>query len=208
MAGLPSGIRHFPLMLEPAQQLQLLDHVRQVVRKAPLYVPRMPRTGKPMSVRMSNCGALGWVTDKDAGYRYQPFHPVTEKPWPAMPEMLTDIWQAVSGYDRLPEACLINFYDDRAKMGLHQDRDEANLAAPVVSVSLGDSCLFRISASARKGPTQSLKLHSGDVLVMGGKSRLCYHGVDRVYPGTSTLLNKGGRINLTLRRVTEPDSPP
>ncbi len=203
MAGLPSGIRHYPLMLEPAQQKQLLDDVRQVVSVAPLYTPRMPRTGKPMSVRMSNCGALGWVTDKEAGYRYQAFHPVTERPWPAIPDMLIDIWQKVSGHDRPPEACLINFYEDDAKMGLHQDRDEADFAAPVVSVSLGDSCLFRISASARKGPTQSLKLHSGDVLVMGGHSRLCYHGVDRVYPGTSTLLSKGGRINLTLRRVSE-----
>ncbi len=206
MAGLPSGIRHYPLMLEQAQQQHLLDDVRQVVSDAPLYVPHMPRTGKPMSVRMSNCGALGWVTDKEAGYRYQAFHPVTGKPWPAIPDMLIDIWQKVSGYDGQPEACLVNFYEGQAKMGLHQDRDEADFAAPVVSVSLGDSCLFRISESNRKGPTQSLKLHSGDVLVMGGPGRLCFHGVDRIYPGTSTLLKSGGRINLTLRRVTADES--
>lgn len=202
MAGLPSGIRHFPLMLEPERQQHLLEDIRQVVCEAPLYVPRMPRTGKPMSVRMSNCGPLGWVTDKEAGYRYQTFHPVTRQPWPAIPDMLNDIWRRVSDCDRPPEACLINFYEGQAKMGLHQDRDEDDLAAPVVSVSLGDTCLFRISTAARKGPTQSLKLQSGDVLVLGGQGRLCFHGVDRVYPGTSTLLDKGGRINLTLRRVT------
>lgn len=203
MAGLPTGVRHYPHMLDPAQQRELLDAVRQVVSSAPLYVPCMPRTGKPMSVRMSNCGSLGWVTDKDDGYRYQAFHPATGKAWPAIPDALMDIWDKVAEYDEPPEACLINYYEGTAKMGLHQDRDEADFSAPVVSISLGDSCLFRISASARKGPTRSLKLHSGDVLVMGGESRLCYHGVDRIHPGTSTLLKNGGRINLTLRRVTE-----
>lgn len=175
--------------------------VRDVVAEAPLYVPVMPGTGKAMSVRMTNCGPLGWVTDKERGYRYQATHPVTGRPWPAIPQILLDLWREVSGYDREPEACLVNFYGDDAKMGLHQDRDETDFNAPVVSVSLGNSCLFRIGGLERKDRTSSLKLESGDVFVLGGAGRLCFHGVDRIYPGTSTLLKSGGRINLTLRRV-------
>lgn len=156
-----------------------------------------------MRVRMSNCGVLGWVTDKEGGYRYQATHPETGEPWPPIPEPLLELWRSVAGVDYFPEACLINFYDDKSRMGLHQDRDEKKLDAPVVSVSLGDSCLFRIGGSNRKDPTRSFRLESGDVLVLGGASRLCFHGVDRTYPGTSSLLKSGGRINLTLRRVTE-----
>ena len=198
----PEGFRHYPLLLEQAEQEALVEAIRGVVAEAPLFVPRMPRTGKAMSVRMSNCGPLGWVTDKDGGYRYQDHHPATKKPWPAMPEALRRIWDAVSGCGRSPQACLINFYDGSARMGLHQDRDEDDLSAPVVSVSLGDSCRFRIGTASRGGPTRSLELVSGAVVVLGGRSRLCYHGVDRIYPASSTLLKDGGRINLTLRRVT------
>jgi len=153
-------------------------------------------------VRMTNCGTLGWVTDKERGYRYQPHHPVTGDPWPPIPEKLLRIWEALSGYPHPPEACLVNFYTADAKMGLHQDRDEANLAAPVLSISLGDSCLFRIGGSAREDRTASFRLNSGDVVVLGGEGRLAFHGVDRIYPDTSPLLRNGGRINLTLRRVT------
>jgi alkylated DNA repair protein (DNA oxidative demethylase) len=98
---------------------------------------------------------------------------------------------------------LVNFYTADAKMGLHQDRDETDLQAPVVSISLGDTCLFRVGGLNRTDPTGSFKLTSGDVVVLGGESRLAFHGVDRIYPGTSTLLKSGGRINLTLRRVTK-----
>ncbi len=202
MTGLPDGVRHYPGYYDARQQAQLLDAVRDVVKKAPLYVPRMPRTGKPMQVRMSNCGALGWVTDKELGYRYQEMHPQTGRPWPAMPDALLQLWQDVADYAQPAEACLINFYADKARMGLHQDRDEQDFDAPVVSVSLGDDCLFRIGGTKRGGPTQSIRLFSGDVIVLGGASRLRHHGVDRIYPGTSTLLRDGGRINLTLRRVS------
>ncbi len=174
------------------------------MRAAPLYTPAMPSTGKEMSVRMTNCGTLGWVTDKERGYRYQATHPVTGERWPPIPEMLLTLWRELSDYPHPPEACLVNFYSDTAKMGLHQDRDEADLDAPVVSVSLGDACLFRVGGTTRSGSTQSLRLESGDVVVLGGAGRLCFHGVDRIYPGTSDLLPKGGRINLTLRRVTRP----
>jgi alkylated DNA repair protein (DNA oxidative demethylase) len=202
MKALPKGIRHLPGFLDRQGQEKLVDAIRAVVVEAPLYVPAMPRTGKPLSVRMTNCGALGWVTDTERGYRYQPEHPVTGRPWPAMPESLLDIWHAVSGSPKEPQACLINFYAPEARMGLHQDRDEEDLETPVVSISLGDSCLFRVGGRERGEGTLSFKLASGDVVVLGGEGRLAFHGVDRIYPGTSTLLKSGGRINLTLRRVT------
>ncbi len=202
MQVLPKGIRHLPGFLDRDKQESLVESIRAIVSEAPLFVPVMPRTGKPMSVRMTNCGVLGWVTDKDRGYRYQPEHPVTGRPWPAIPEALLDLWRTVSGSPKLPEACLVNFYTDDARMGLHQDRDEKDLEAPVVSVSLGDTCLFRVGGRERTDRTLSFKLSSGDVVVLGGEGRLAFHGVDRIYPNTSMLLKNGGRINLTLRRVT------
>jgi len=193
-----------PGFLDASAQQALLEDVRAVVREAPLYVPTMPRSGRPMSVRMTNCGTLGWVTDKERGYRYQPTHPETARPWPPIPPRLLALWDEVGRYDAPPEACLVNFYQANAKMGLHQDRDEQALDAPVVSVSLGDTCLFRVGGSTRDGGTVSFRLQSGDVVVLGGEGRLAFHGVDRIYPGTSPLLKDGGRINLTLRRVTRP----
>lgn len=198
---LAPGLRYVPDHFDRAAQEALVAAIRAVVADAPLYVPRMPKTGKAMSVRMTNCGALGWVTDKDNGYRYQATHPETGRPWPAIPQTLLALWEAVSGFAKPPEACLVNFYDPEAKMGLHQDRDETDFAAPVVSVSLGDQCLFRVGGTSRSDPTRSFRLSSGDVFVFGGESRLIFHGVDRIYPGTSTLLRNPGRINLTLRRV-------
>ena len=182
-------------------QEALVAELREIIRAAPLFAPVMPKTGVPFSVRMTNCGKLGWVSDI-GGYRYQPLHPQTHAPWPAIPPVLLDAWRELAGYAQLPEACLVNWYEGKAKMGLHQDRDEQEFAAPVLSVSLGDSCLFRYGGLKRKDPTRSVKLESGDVLVIGGASRLCFHGVDRVEAGSSDLLPKGGRINLTMRRVT------
>lgn len=199
---LPPGIRHLPGYLDKPAQETLVEIVRTIVAEAPLYTPAMPRTGKEMSVRMTNCGALGWVTDKENGYRYQPTHPLTGRPWPPIPSMLLDIWHAVAESAVEPEACLINYYDPSAKMGLHQDRDEKEFSAPVLSISLGDDCLFRVGGLKRDDPTQSIRLASGDVVVIGGEGRLAFHGVDRIYPGTSMLLKREGRINLTLRRVT------
>ncbi|MCI0736762.1 MAG: alpha-ketoglutarate-dependent dioxygenase AlkB, partial [Beijerinckiaceae bacterium] len=149
-------------------------------------------------------GRLGWVSGRDGGYRYQATHPVTGGTWPPVPLSVLNIWHGLVSYPHLPEACLVNFYDGHARMGLHQDRDEAEFAAPVVSISLGDSCCFRYGGLRRADPSQRLTLRSGDVIVMGGAARLIFHGVDRIYPGTSDLLPGGGRINLTLRRVTRP----
>jgi len=197
------GFRYIPGYLDAAAQSRLAEILRAAVADAPLFIPVMPRTGRPFSVRMTNLGSLGWVSDR-AGYRYQPTHPETGKPWPPIPEMVLGIWRAVSGYPHLPEACLVNYYREGARMGLHRDADEADFAAPIVSISLGDMAVFRIGGSERGGKTQTLKLASGDVVVMGGAARLCYHGIDRVLSGTSRLLKDGGRINLTLRRVTNP----
>jgi DNA oxidative demethylase len=197
-----NGMKHFPGMLERAAQEALVAELRAAVIKAPLFVPLMPRTGRPFSVRMTNMGTLGWVSDRN-GYRYQAVHPDTGTPWPAMPRAVLDIWTNLSGYSQPPEACLVNFYQGGAKMGLHQDKDEEDFSAPVVSISLGDTAVFRFGGTERGGKTSTLKLSSGDVLVMGGDARLCFHGIDRVNVGTSTLLKEGGRINLTLRRVTK-----
>jgi len=202
MKQLPEGVRHLPGHFDLAAQQALLAEIRGVVAAAPLYVPAMPRTGKEMSVRMTNCGALGWITDKERGYRYQDTHPFTGKPWPAIPDRLLSLWEELSGWPQPPEACLVNFYDASARMGLHQDRDEQNLEAPVLSVSLGDSCLFRVGGTSRGDPTMSFRLESGDVVLLEGSGRLRFHGVDRIYPDSSDLLKNGGRINLTLRRVS------
>lgn len=196
-------MRHLPNFLDPTAQEKLLESLRILVEKAPLFTPTMPRTGKPFSVRMTNLGALGWVSDR-SGYRYQPNHPVTGHPWPAIPESVLAIWSLVADYPHPPEACLVNYYTEGAKMGLHQDRDEEDFAAPVVSISLGDTAVFRVGGATRGGKTQSYKLASGDVVVLDGSSRLAFHGIDRVIAGTSNLLKAGGRINLTLRRVTKP----
>ncbi len=199
------GFRLWPGLLSRAEQETLRDEVFACLRSGPLYVPRMPKSGQPMRVRMSNLGALGWVTDKEQGYRYQALHPDTVRPWPEIPERLLAIWSELTGYPAPPEACLVNLYEGDARMGLHVDSDEEAWDAPVLSVSLGDTAIFRIGGVVRSDPTRSVRLASGDVCMLGGASRRAYHGVDRILNGTSSLLPKGGRLNLTLRRVTVPD---
>lgn len=200
------GLDHCPGLLDAEEQRELVSALRDAVAEAPFFRPAMPRTGRPFSVEMTNCGPLGWVSDREGGYRYQPIHPATGRPWPPIPEAAMRVWQVVSGYRHPPQACLVNHYAPGARMGLHRDEDEADFTAPVVSISLGDDCLFRVGGAERGAPTRSMRLASGDVVVLGGASRLAFHGVDRIYPETSTLLGdwfpEGGRINLTLRRVT------
>nr|WP_319514803.1 alpha-ketoglutarate-dependent dioxygenase AlkB [uncultured Cohaesibacter sp.] len=187
--------------LDEAAQQALVAEIRALVAKAPLFTPTMPRWGRPFSVRMSNCGPLGWVSDK-SGYRYQATHPVTAEPWPPIPQSLLDLWDVTTGYPLPPEACLINYYHPDAKMGLHVDNDEEDFDAPILSVSLGDDARFRLGGRERKDPTKSYILRSGDIFILDEEDRLAYHGIDRIYPGTSMLLKEAGRINLTMRRVT------
>jgi alkylated DNA repair protein (DNA oxidative demethylase) len=200
------GLFHAPGYLSRAEQEELVATMREAVRAAPLFIPRMPRTGKEFSVRMTNCGPLGWVSDQAGGYRYQGAHPETGAPWPEIPALAMRAWADLAAYPQQPEACLVNFYDAAARMGLHQDRDEGDFNAPVVSLSLGDSCLFRIGGTERRAPTRSFKLHSGDAMMLAGPARLAFHGVDRIMGGSSTLLPQGGRLNLTLRRVSKPSA--
>ncbi|MFS2316448.1 alpha-ketoglutarate-dependent dioxygenase AlkB [Maricaulis sp. D1M11] len=207
-----AGFRVLPGYFDREAQAQLLAHVRNVQAMTPFWRPTMPRTGKPLSVKMTNFGSLGWMTDKAGGYRYVTHHPETGAPWQVIPEPLMALWEAHADYPAVPEACLVNWYAPDSRMGMHVDWDEAATDAAVISVSLGDKARFRLGNHTRGGTTQSMILSSGDVVVLGGASRRCYHGVDRIYPGTSTLLDEtsfpgGGRINLTLRRVTIPSAP-
>ena len=190
------GARIYPGYLGAGAQATLVHDVREVAAAAPFIQPVM-RSGRKMSVRMTSAGEVGWITDRK-GYRYEPQHP-SGVPWPPIPDSVLAIWRTVSGADRDPDSCLVNYYDGAAKMGMHQDADESTFDWPVVSISLGDDALFRIGGTTRGGPTDSHWLRSGDVLVLAGPSRLAFHGIDRVRAGTSTLLPKGGRINLTLR---------
>jgi DNA oxidative demethylase len=187
----------------PAQQKALLDEVLQKLKAAPLYRPVMPNTAKPFSVEESNFGPLGWVSDK-SGYRYQALHPVTGAPWPAIPQALLTLWDEINA-PSAPDCCLVNLYRAGAKMGLHQDRDEADTSAAVIGVSLGDDALFRIGSPTRGGKTLSVTLASGDVIAFGGAARLAYHGIDRIKSGSSRLVPGGGRLSLTLRRVSPPE---
>ncbi|WP_340116416.1 alpha-ketoglutarate-dependent dioxygenase AlkB [Pelagibius sp. 7325] len=209
MAAPPEGFRYLPGLLGPDAQAALVAALRCIAGEAPLYRPAMPKSGRPFSVRMTNAGSHGWYSDKETGYGYIGRHPGTGQPWPAIPPALLALWREVSGYPADPECCLVNVYAPEARMGLHRDEDEDTFAAPVVSLSLGDSAVFRIGGPTRRGPTTSLKLHSGDVVVLAGTARLAYHGIDRILGGSSRLLpphewGGGGRINVTLRRVTRP----
>src|SRR5262245_9801758 len=195
------GFRFLPEYFSAAAQKALVAEVLALLEANPLYTATMPRSGKPMSVRMTNLGPLGWVSDI-TGYRYQPAHPETGRAWAAIPQALLDLWKDAAGWPDPPQACLVNWYGADSRLGLHIDAAEDAKFAPVVSVSLGSRALFRLGGEERSDPTSSMRLASGDVVVLGGRSRRAYHGVDRIYPGTSQLVPGGGRINLTLRRVT------
>ena len=201
--AIAAGVVLWREKFDRAAQQTLLEEVFSHVMQAPFYRPRMPGSGASFSVEETNFGPLGWFSDR-SGYRYVATHPLTGENWPAIPARLLELWSETTGYPAPPECCLVNLYREGARMGLHQDRDEKAADAPVLSVSLGDDAIFRIGATTRRGTTQSVKLSSGDVLVFGGPARLAFHGIDRIVAGSSTLIPGGGRINLTLRRVTKP----
>lgn len=192
------GFRILRGLLDRPAQEALLQDLRHVIRVAPLFSPLTPY-GKPMTVRMTSAGKYGWYADR-RGYRYIPHHPKGGA-WPPIPGAILGIWRQLVGADRDPDCCLINFYGEGARMGMHQDRDEADFTWPVLSISLGDDGLFRMGNATRGGRTESIWLGSGDVVIMGGDARLIYHGVDKIRFGSSSLLPNGGRINLTCRVV-------
>ncbi|KAF0124415.1 MAG: 2OG-Fe(II) oxygenase [Methylocystaceae bacterium] len=207
MPEIAPGAFHYPRFLDAAAQAALAEELAEVIAAAPLYVSTMPKTGAPMSVRMTNCGALGWVSDKERGYRYEPRHPPTGNRWPAMPQRLLELWNELAHYHKPPEACLVNVYDATARMGLHQDKDESDFDAPILSVSLGADCRFRLGGTRRGDRAIAQTLSSGDALVLSGPARMRYHGVDRILPTIAAPLPRplaalGARVNLTLRRVT------
>ena len=193
------GFKFLPGALDAAAQAALVAEVLAAAEAAPPYRPVTPG-GQPMSVRMTNLGPLGWITDA-RGYRYEPRHPVTGEPWPPIPERLIALWNQATAAPAPPDACLVNLYGPEARMGLHRDADEADFSFPVLSVSLGDTAVFRLGGPGRKDPTRSLRLASGDVCVLSGEARLWFHGIDRILAGSSRLVPGGGRINLTLRRA-------
>ena len=191
-----NGFKILAERLDPASQQALVDGVMSSAR---LYRPITPG-GKPMSVEMSNMGPLGWVTDA-RGYRYEPLHPVSGDPWPPIPTLLLDLWAELADPATPPDACLVNLYRAGARMGSHRDADETDFSLPVLSISLGDTAIFRIGGLSRRDPTTSVRLASGDVCLLADEARLAYHGVDRILPGSSRLIPGGGRLNLTLRRA-------
>lgn len=202
---LVNGAEVWKGLLAPEAQAEIVEAVREVARAAP---PRRMETpwGRPMSVAMTSAGRVGWVSSK-SGYAYSPERP-EGGPWPAIPEPVLAVWRAVSGWPDPPDCCLVNWYGEGARMGLHVDRDEGRFDAPVVSVSLGDPGLFRVGGLRRRDPTRSIWLESGDVARLAGEARLARHGIDRIRFGASRLLAQGGRLNLTLRVVAAAPRPP
>ncbi len=180
----------------------LMTAIEQVASQSPFRQMVTPG-GYTMSVAMTNCGQLGWTTNA-RGYLYSPVDPQTQSPWPAMPEVfrvLCDRASAAAGYpDFTPDACLINRYAPGAKLSLHQDKDEPDLRAPIVSVSLGLPAVFQFGGRKRSDPLTRLMLEHGDVVVWGGESRLFYHGIQPLKPGEHSLTGEF-RYNLTFRQA-------
>lgn len=192
------GVHVYKNALDKPAQVTVLGEIRWIIENAPLFRP-VTRWGKEMSVEMTSAGSVGWVSDR-RGYRYEKCHP-TGCAWPDIPQNLALLWKQVCQSERAPDCCLVNYYSQSARMGLHQDRDEADFDWPVLSISLGDDALFRVGGQNRNDKTQSIWLSSGDLVVLSGPSRLAFHGIDRVRSGSSDLLPEGGRFNLTMRVV-------
>jgi DNA oxidative demethylase len=185
-----------------AEENALIDAAMAVASISPFRILTTPG-GSKMSASITNCGAAGWVSDR-SGYRYAPRDPLTGQPWPDMPDLFRSLATraaAKAGFpDFHPDVCLMNRYAPGAKMGLHQDRDEADFSAPIVSVSLGLPANFLWGGPKRTDKTQRLPLHSGDVVVWGGAERLFFHGIATIKTGQHPILG-AVRLNLTFRRA-------
>jgi alkylated DNA repair protein (DNA oxidative demethylase) len=200
---LPDGFSVLSIALGFDAQEQAYAAIGSVVASAPFSQPRT-KGGGQFSAELTNCGAAGWWSD-ERGYRYETVDPRSGLPWPDMPSAFTEMLNsALTGTEAAgfePDACLINHYAPGAKMGLHQDKDEADFSHPIVTVCLGASADFWIGGFKRADKPMIVPVHSGDVLIMGGASRMRYHGVRKVYAGTSPLAGLDGRISLTFRKA-------
>ena len=183
------GLEYFPYYLSDRQINQLLRDIEYAINIAPLFNPIIPKTGRKFSVKVSNMVKVGWVSDQIGGYRYEEHHPTTNKKWPEISTNTLAIWHELTNLKASPDRCLINYYNN-AKMGLHVDNDEKDFYYPVLSISIGNSTLFRFEGLERSDKTKLIKLNNGDILIMRDKSRLIYYGIDRVY-----------QSNLTLRKI-------
>jgi alkylated DNA repair protein (DNA oxidative demethylase) len=183
-------------------EAELIAALREIVEQAPFRHMSTPG-GHQMSVAMTNCGNAGWVTDR-SGYRYDGNDPQSGQPWPAMPSSFRALAAdaaAEAGFAGFaPDACLINRYEPGAKMSLHQDRDEKDFGAPIVSVSLGLPAIFLFGGLKRTDKTQRYRLTHGDIVVWGGPARLAFHGVGPLADGEHSLMGRQ-RINLTFRKA-------
>jgi DNA oxidative demethylase len=188
--------------LAQSSGLALLQAVRAVTSQSPFRFMSTPG-GFQMSVAMTNCGVAGWITDR-TGYRYDSIDPLTGRPWPAMPDifaMLAAVAATRAGFGSFtPDACLINRYEPGSRMSLHQDRNERDFTAPIVSVSLGLPAVFLFGGDRRADKPRRVALVHGDVVVWGGPARLRFHGVLPLKDGEHPLTGRG-RINLTLRKA-------
>ena len=190
---------HLPAFAQPAQ---LHDCLQSILAVSPFRFMQTPR-GFQMAAEQTNCGALGWITDR-RGYRYESLDPLTDVAWPAMPSLFTDLATraaGVCGFDSfVPDACLINRYAVGKGMSAHRDADEVDFSQPIVSVSLGLPARFFVQGESGKGKSVPLDLVSGDVVVWGGTSRLFYHGVRPLKAGVDSLFGEC-RVNLTFRKA-------
>jgi len=193
-----NGSLIYPAYLDVEAQESLVEDLRKIASVAP-FRQFDTRSGRKIGVRMTSAGDYGWFSDHK-GYWYEKKQP-DGAAWPEIPLSLLQIWQDLAGVDRAPQCCLVNFYGENVKMGLHQDKDERDFLLPILSISLGDDALFRVGGKNRSDPTGSVWIKSGDIALLTGPSRLAYHGIDKTRFASSSLLKNKGRLNVTLRVV-------
>ena len=194
---------HLKQYLTIEQQQHLLTLSREVYMASPMWTPTTKR-GNRYSYQNTSCGKYGWISD-EKGYYYSQTNPVNQKPFPEIPSFINQLAVDVAklvGFDSyLPETCLINYYKQSSRLGLHQDNSEKNLSAPIISISLGDDAVFMLGTKRYSDKPQKILLKSGDIFILYGDARMAYHGIKQINPGTSNLLKNGGRLNLTIRQV-------
>jgi alkylated DNA repair protein (DNA oxidative demethylase) len=191
----PGGFYLLQGWLNESRQEEIVREIETVAQEAPFFTPTMPRFGAPFRIEITNCGDLGWVSDKQ-GYRYQPTHPLTGNAWPRIPERILEEQRLLCdclGFRYFnPESCLINRYREGGSLGLHRDDTEKKLDAPIISFSIGERCVFSLGGLKRTDPLERYIIQSGDAVVLSGESRLRFHKVENV---------EGLRYNLTIRQV-------